>query len=391
MVLMMQKITFIIAFVFLGLCHDIVNAQTSSQEFKVTNWNVEWLGCTQFGPEDEELQINNVAQAMLLMDADVYCLQEVINTDINPSVATLVSIMGSDEWAGNIVPSLTGDCNQRQAIIYKKSKVEFESAMQLNNGDGAEGNSYYYNWSSGRYPALYNINFISGDISISVSLINIHSKAEDGNASSYYRRRGGSTGLKTVLDGSDYNTKNLMIIGDFNDYLIGTTSDACNCTESPFKNFMDDPANYTPITQNLLTGGWNPHPIIENILISNELTDNYVTNSAMREIAVAETISNFSNTTSDHLPVSAKFQFEIPLDTPNFTETSWSVYPNPVDDVLTIVIPDSVVMTTATIRDITGRPIYYTTTADATINVSHLPAGIYFLTLGNSSTKFVKQ
>lgn len=371
-----------------------VNVTATTQDtaiFKVTNWNTEWLGCTQFGPDDEELQINNVAAAMLLMDSDVYCLQEVINTSLNPSVATLVSIMGGDEWGGAIVPATTGECNQRQAIIYKKSTVQLVSAMQLNNGEGAEGNSYYFNWSSGRYPALYNINFIAGNTTIPVSLVNIHSKAEDGDASSYSRRLGGSIGLKTLLDGSDYNTKNLMIIGDFNDYLNGTSSEACNCTDSPYKNFMDDPVDYTPVTQDLVSGGWNPHPVIENIIISNELTDNYVANSAMRETTISQNIDDYYDTTSDHLPVSANFQFSITLDAPQFAETSWAVYPNPVKDVLTVVAPDEVATAPAALFDITGRQINYGKMDDNTINVSALPSGIYILKLGNSSTKFVKE
>jgi hypothetical protein len=44
---------------------------------------------------------------------------------------------------------------------------------------------------------------------IPVSLVNIHAKAEDGNASSYTRRLGAFARLKAILDGAAYNTKNL--------------------------------------------------------------------------------------------------------------------------------------------------------------------------------------
>ena len=162
--------------------------------FKITNWNTEWLGCTQFGPFDESLQISNVASAMLDMNSDIYCLQEVSNSVTQPTIATLVAILGSDQWGGSIAPNNTGDCNQRQGIIYKKSKVQLVSSEELSNGVPAQGNSYYYNWASGRYPALYNVNLLVGSSVIPVSLVNIHAKAEDGNAMSYTRRLGSSEG-----------------------------------------------------------------------------------------------------------------------------------------------------------------------------------------------------
>lgn len=362
--------------------------------FKITNWNTEWLGCETFGPENENLQINNVADAMLAMNSDIYCLQEVSNTSSNPSVETLVSLMGSAQWGGAIAPANTGDCNQRQAIIYKKSKVQLVSASEMLNGNAAQGNSYYYNWSSGRYPALYNVNLIAGSTLIPVSLVNIHAKAEDGNPTSYTRRKGGSEGLKALLDGSNYNTKNVIVIGDFNDYLIGTTSEACNCTDSPFKNFMNDQANYTGITSNITDAdtSWGLHPIIENIIISNELDDNYIANSALQEEAIAETISGFYYNTSNHLPLTALFQFST-LSNHEFTkpEASFTLYPNPVKDELTITLSGLADDTGATIYDLTGRQVLVQKLNGTTINVGALPSGIYIVRINNSAAKFVKE
>ncbi|MBY8963527.1 T9SS type A sorting domain-containing protein [Flavobacterium sp. D11R37] len=362
--------------------------------FKITNWNTEWLGCETFGPENENLQINNVADAMLAMNSDIYCLQEVSNTSSNPSVETLVSLMGSAQWGGAIAPANTGDCNQRQAIIYKKSKVQLVSASEMLNGNAAQGNSYYYNWSSGRYPALYNVNLVAGSTLIPVSLVNIHAKAEDGNPTSYTRRKGGSEGLKALLDGSNYNTKNVIVIGDFNDYLIGTTSEACNCTDSPFKNFMNDQANYTGITSDITDAdtSWGLHPIIENIIISNELDDNYIANSALQEEAIAETISGFYYNTSNHLPVTALFQFSA-LSNPEFTkpEASFTLYPNPVKDELTVTLSGLADDTDAAIYDLTGRQVLVQKLNGTTINVGALPSGIYIVRINNSVAKFVKE
>lgn len=351
--------------------------------FKVTNWNTEWLGCTTFGPTDENLQINNVASAMLSMNSDIFCIQEVSNTVASPSIATLISLMGSDQWGGTIVPGNTGDCDQRQGIIYKKARVQLVTAQQLSSGNDAEGNSYYYNCSSGRYPALYNVNLVVGSTLIPVSFVNIHAKAEDGNAMSYTRRLGASEALKTILDGANFSTKNLVIIGDLNDYLIGTTSTTCSCTVSPYQNFMDDESHYTGITKT--------NHIIENIIISDELAGNYVANSVAQEIGVSQAISNYHSTTSDHLPVSARFQFPV-LSNPEYTQTSsWSIYPNPVKNELKFDMTGLEDNATIAIYDLTGRQIRSEKINANTINVTTLPSGIYILKAGNRYGKFVKE
>ncbi len=360
--------------------------------FKITNWNTEWLGCTQFGPFDESLQISNVASAMLEMNSDIYCLQEVSNTVANPSIETLVSFLGSDQWGGSIAPSNTGDCSQRQGIIYKKSKVELVSSEELSNGVPGQGNSYYYNWASGRFPALYNVNLLAGSTIIPVSLVNIHAKSEDGNAMSYTRRLGGSQGLKTILDLATFNSRNLVIIGDFNDYLNGTTSAACACTDSPFKNFVDDQANYSPITQNL-TNISGTSPIIEHIILSNELSGNVISNSVTREFAVTQSITNFNFTTSNHIPVSATLQFSL-LGNSQFlpeSDSSLSIYPNPVKDHLTFDVTGINDNTSITIHDLQGRQIQYEKLSANSVSVAALPAGIYLLKVGNYWAKFVKE
>ncbi len=365
----------------------------SDNVFKITNWNTEWLGCTTEGPINENLQISNVVSLMLSMDSDIYCLQEVSNTVFSPTIATLVSLLGN-QWGGVIAPSNTGDCNQRQGIIYKKSKVQFVSAFELNSGDAAQGNSYYYNWSNGRYPALYNVNLVTGGTLIPVSLVNIHGKSEDGNVMSHTRRKGASEALKTILDGPGYNIKKVIIIGDFNDYLIGTSNNACGCNISPYKNFIDDENHYTGITKHIIDvrTNWGIRPIIGNIIISDELAGNYVANSAMQETAVSQEIANYYTTTSNHLPVSATFQFSV-LGTPDisYAKHSWTISPNPVKDKLHIIFSGVMNDTVAEIYDLTGRQIMREKLGKNTMDVSVFPAGVYILKIGDRSRKFVKK
>ena len=361
-------------------------------DFKITNWNVEWFGCMTNGPDDDELQLANVVNAMLAMNADIYCVQEVSHSSSFQSINELVAALGS-EWGGNIVPYTTSDCGQNQGIIYRKSKVQYVNSQLLSNGNSAQGNSYSYNWSSGRYPALYNVNLLlEGGAIVPVSLVNIHAKAFDDELS-YTRRLGASEGLKTILDGNNYNSKNVILIGDFNDYLIGTMCSSRN--NSPYKNFIDDTSNWRGITNDIINVGiyWG-EPIIENFIISNELFDEYIDGSTAQEVSVAQSIYNFFWTTSDHIPVSALFKFSVTadgIDDIKYSDNSLQIYPNPVKNELQIKSSNQTDNSIVEIYDLTGKQLFAGKPVNNTINVSPLSTGIYILKIGDLRGKFVKE
>ncbi len=275
-----------------------ISAAKESVEFKFTTWNTEWLSCSLNGPTNDELQINNIVAVIKTMNSDLVALQEVGTSNIYTTVDTIVRRLGS-EWAGSIIASTIDNCAQNQGIVYKKSRVQLINASLIVDG----GSSYV--WSSGRFPVLYNVNLLDGSNVIPVSFISIHAKAM-GDETSYLRRKNASIGLKALLDGTQYNTKNVVLLGDFNDYLSGTQCATCLPLESPYKNFADDIINY----QCLTTALYDPKyaiPVIDNIIISKELFDNYIQNSAKRDETSTLGIPNYSYTTSDHVPVSANF------------------------------------------------------------------------------------
>lgn len=113
-----------------------------------------------------------------------------------------------------------------------------------------------------------------------------------------------------MLDDSMYNTKRIVLLGDFNDYLSGTQCSTCIPSESPYKNFMDDAVNYKCLTPGLYDPAYSS-PVIDNIIISNELFDSYKQNSTSREESATQSILNYTSTTSDHVPVSANFSITI--------------------------------------------------------------------------------
>lgn len=279
--------------------------QGKTVTLKITTLNTEWLSCSTNGPDDDELQINNIAEVIRSIQSDIIALQEVGTSSAYATLDTIVKKLG-DEWGASILPAWNDNCGQNPGIIYKKTKIQLVNSVLLNSGISSQGNSYYYNWSSGRYPVLYNLNIVDGSTLIPLSFINIHAKAMSDEAS-YIRRKGASEGLKAVLDGSDFNAKNIILIGDFNDYMEG--SQCSSCGDSPYKNFIDDTVNYLGLTSGLNNPYYN-NPVIDHIIISNELFGNYVQNSSVLEIGATNAVVNYRTTTSDHTPISAVLSFQ---------------------------------------------------------------------------------
>ncbi|MDR1585220.1 MAG: hypothetical protein LBS07_03465, partial [Prevotellaceae bacterium] len=161
------RLTLIILFAATGFAKNQPVAAQGNTGIKITTLNTEWLSCTAYGPADEELQINNIAAVIRAMDSDIIALQEVGTSGAYATIDTIVRRLGS-EWGGNIIPWSNSNCSQNQGIIYKKSTVQFVNSELIRNGGS------YSNWSSGRYPALYNVNILAGNDVIPVSIVNIH-------------------------------------------------------------------------------------------------------------------------------------------------------------------------------------------------------------------------
>lgn len=289
--------------------------QAKTLQLKVTTLNTEWLSCPDNGPEDDALQINNIASVISTMQPDIIVLQEVGTSSDYATIDTLLSKLG-EAWGGSINATYFDNCGQNLGIIYRKTKIQLVGSSVLSSGMSSQGNSYYYNWSSGRYPVVYNVNIVDGTTQIPLTVVNLHAKAMS-DATSYTRRKGASEGLKAILDGTAYNTRRMVVIGDFNDYLTG--SQCYTCGDSPYKNFMDDTENYRGLTSGLMNPYYS-NPVIDNILISDELFDNYVSNSAFLEVSATNTISGYRYTTSDHTPISALFNFEVEGEDPGTCE-----------------------------------------------------------------------
>ncbi|MDR1810472.1 MAG: hypothetical protein LBR34_08735 [Prevotella sp.] len=347
-------------------------ATQTFQDFKIVTYNTRWLSCSTTAPNDDALQINNIAYIISELNPDLIALQEVGTSNNYATIDTLVERLGN-AYAGDIIPWSNSNCSQNQGIIYKKSKVQFVShALMTNAGD-------YTSWSSGRYPALYELNLLAGENTVPLSVVNIHAKALT-EPDDFARRKDASISLKTLLDGNEWNNKNILFIGDFNDYLIGNQCTECADADSPYKNFVDDTENYMALSKDLLASG---HPVIDNIIISNELFDFYVPNSIKRENSLTLLVEDYINTTSDHRPVSMKLRI---ATSPTFIPSR-----EIPENVSVLAGQNQIVIQTGTaqpvvVYDIMGRKVF----ASQAVVQASVPVnqhGIYIICVGQRKYK----
>jgi hypothetical protein len=87
--------------------------------------------------------------------------------------------------------------------------------------------------------------------------------------------------------------------------------------------------------------------------------------------------------------------FSSVLSTNEFSESKFSIYPNPTSSVLNISNPNSLEIKNISVVDINGRIVKNQSDSLSQINVSDLNAGVYFITIeaaeGKTTKKFIKQ
>ena len=100
-----------------------------------------------------------------------------------------------------------------------------------------------------------------------------------------------------------------------------------------------------------------------------------------------------SGANSDYIGVDS-FSVDRPLSSDSFFKNNFSLYPNPVNNVLNISIKNELSITKLTITDINGRIVISESSVINSLNVSDLSSGIYLVSVetneGKGTTKFVK-
>lgn len=300
---------------------SIALSGTSLRTLKVVNWNLEWFGSTAsgLGPTNKNLQQQNVQQVLTTLNADLYALVEIVDTLRFKNVAE--ALPGNYGYVVNDYGSYADDVNdpdyagaQKLGFIYNKDvikKISTRGLLRTSSGNA------FNSWASGRYPFLMQAEVTLNGATSLVDFIVIHAKANTGNTAdkieSYDRRKAGADELKDSLDAMFPNSK-IIILGDMNDDFDRTiTTEVAPNTVSSYSSFLNDAANYHPVTLPLSLSGNSSTvsfpDMIDHVITSSELNIAYVPNSAKVFRDVLTLISSYASTTSDHLPIITKYDW----------------------------------------------------------------------------------
>ncbi len=217
---------------------------TKDKTLDMVTWNLEWFGTPAKSGHASTWaeQLTGVSTTMLALDADIYALQEVVVDDVNgdfltPLVNELNAQAGAGTYAGIAGARYSLDDRtastewpaQRVCYIYRTANfanVQSESmftALYPNSSvssiDGYTGIASLF-WASGRLPFLLEADVTVDGTTVPFSFINIHAKC---CSDSKDRKIADALFLKAELD-QNYSTKNVVVLGDYNDYEEGSMS-----------------------------------------------------------------------------------------------------------------------------------------------------------------------
>lgn len=337
-----------------GKPQGAVSSISVDKTFDVAAWNVSWYGNTANGPSDEALQQGNVLQVLDSLKSDLYFLEEVSNPT---AFKNLVAKMKGYEGVCSSAISAGGvaDDAQRVCFIYKTDVVKSVSTRPLLTG--AKNLPNYPSdparfWASGRLPFLMVADVTVDGVKQRLHIVGIHARANTGGTTGteadreiqYRQRKYDVEVLKDSLD-AQFPKENIIIAGDFNDDVDETVSVISSTKESSYKKYVDDAERWQALTKALSDDGYRSYVsqenVIDHIMISNELKTSYLSSSV--GVALPFTfLKNYTSTTSDHLPVFARFQFIAP---PTATEPALGfnarVFPNPTADVIDLDLDET--------------------------------------------------
>ncbi len=240
----------------------IVDAKTltKSETLDMVTWNLEWFGAPEKSNSATtwEEQLSIVSTTILNLDADIYALQEVVVDNVNGNyldslVNKLNNIAGNGTYSAVLGPRYSLDDQapstewpaQRVCYIYRTeyfSNIVTESMFSdlypnsnVSYIDGYTGDPSLF-WASGRLPFLFKSDVSINGLTIPVDFINIHAKC---CSDSKERREADALFLKNELD-KNFDTNNLIILGDYNDYCEGSISGGSSPYYTWFENANKD-------------------------------------------------------------------------------------------------------------------------------------------------------
>lgn len=405
-------------------CGTLAGATISADStLDITTWNVEWLGNTTIspsalGPIKDTLQMNNVITVINKLKSDVFCLEEVCNHTYFASLLAQslpnYGIKCQTDYYSHYFdsPEKASDPTtyaQKICFVYKKDIITPVDAETKSLLVGKYTYPPANNWASGRLPYMFVADAKINGKTKRINFVGIHAKS--GSAvSDYTRRKQDAIDLKAELD-SKYASNTVIVLGDYNDDL--DTSIALG-NASSYKEFVADVANYKTISKSLsdckVSSTASYSDIIDHIMVSNEigiLTEGatnpavstsgiYYVNNTLNVSRPIDFVADYTNSTSDHYPVNARFYFGfLPVKVLGFEKEEqafYKVYPNPVQDNLTIDLLNAGETSEITIADMMGRVVWSkaTNASVVTVPTSDFTKGLYIIRInrGKATSSF---
>lgn len=277
-----------------------IPARGTSATLDVGTWNLLFFGAPNQGPADEPLQMARVRDVILGTDFDVWGVQEV--TDADAFGTLLDQLPGYEGFLASDASVAGGSDSYHRAelkvgLIYKTALAEVTGArIILSELD------YEF---AGRPPMEVELRVTLGGASRDVVLIVLHAKAV-ADETSWERRMAAGEGLQEYLDAT-WPDRAVLVPGDWND---DVDESIVRGRDTPYRSLVDAAPEWVFATAGLSAAGARSMPryteVIDHILASDEAMAWYEEGSAM-VYEIDDIIPDYLDTTSDHLPVLARF------------------------------------------------------------------------------------
>jgi endonuclease/exonuclease/phosphatase family metal-dependent hydrolase len=277
----------------IGLPPIVADTVSKNRTLDITTWNLEWFGWADStrGPFNKTLQRQRIRTIMDTIKADIYALQEVLTDEALASLSDSI-VGGYRRFFATDVPS-----DQKMAYIYNPATITpISTGLAVNGGAQA--------WANGRFPFKMTFDVAGGKRMV---VFNIHGKATDSaTAQTDYERRKADAETFHAYLRDFYADSSVILLGDFNDRLIGTNIDST--LPSCYSVFLNDTqgwkATTLPLEQEGLSSylGFN-RSFIDHIMINRNLVPVYY--RAYLE-SPERYLTSYSSTVSDHRPVTLR-------------------------------------------------------------------------------------
>ncbi|MFP2994543.1 endonuclease [Spongiivirga sp. MCCC 1A20706] len=299
---------------------------SKDKTFDVVTWNIEWFGDEENSPAagnplSDQIQKDSVKAVIQRLDADIIAVQEIADDVL---FGQLIDELPEYSYVLSDATSRPNDPGVKQKVgfIYKNATVENVSTQVLlesihplyNGGDDSALVGYPSTtdrfFASGRLPFMMTANVTIEGESKEFNIIDLHARANSSRDAQerYDMRKYDVEVIKDSLD-AFYPNANIILLGDYNDDVDVTVADITS-TVSSYEEYVSDGINYEIVTSILSEGGFRSfvarENMIDHISVSDELKNNDIEGSTTVHYEFID--GDYTRTTSDHLPVSTRFQ-----------------------------------------------------------------------------------